>query len=119
MTPRSVTVEMEYIGKELSCNHYKFGYFTKRVTKDWMDALGWLLLTSHIDEWNLPLIVQCSGRFRDKRNQPDLSNLSKVILDAIQEATGVNDRDMRWYDGSVVYGEPTLWITIVENMEVE
>ena len=81
----SITVEMPYIGKELSVNHYKFGYFTKREVKDWMVELGWRIKLAHIEDWRLPLIVQCSGQFRDKRSQPDLSNLSKVILDAIEE----------------------------------
>lgn len=113
----SITVEMPYIGKELSVNHYKFGYFTKREVKDWMAWLGWQIKLAHIEDWELPLIVQCSGQFRDKRSQPDLSNLSKVILDAIEETTGVNDRDMRWRDGSVTYGEPLLWVTIVEEVK--
>ena len=115
----SITVEMPYIGRELSVNHYKFGYFTKREVKDWMVELGGLITSAHIEDWKRPLIVQCSGQFKDKRSQPDLSNLSKVILDAIEETTGVNDRDMRWRDGTVTYGEPLLWITIVENMEVK
>lgn len=116
---KSLTVEMPYIGKELSVNHYKFGYFTKRVVKNWMYELGWKIKLVHIEDWKLPLIVQCSGQFKDKRSQPDLSNLSKVILDAIEETTGVNDRDMRWRDGTVTYGGPLLWITIVENVEVK
>jgi len=115
----SITVEMPYIGKELSVNHYKFGYFTKREVKYWMSELGWKIKLAHIEDWRLPLIVQCSGQFKDKRSQPDLSNLSKVILDAIEETTGVNDRDMRWRDGSVTYGEPLLWITIVEGVKDE
>ena len=80
-----------------------------------MDELGWLIKSSHIEEWELPLRVRCDGVFKDKRSQPDLSNLSKVILDAIEETTGVNDRDMRWEDGDVSYGdEPRLTITIKE-----
>ncbi len=64
-----------------------------------MDALGWLVKTAHLEDWKLPLTVQCDGRFKDKRSTPDLSNLSKVILDAIQDASGVNDSNMRWRDG--------------------
>ena len=114
---KSITIEIEYPGSVISCNHYKFGYYTKREVKDWMEQLGWLIVTSHIEDWKLPLTVRCDGRFKDKRNQPDLSNLSKVILDAIEEATDVNDRDMRWQDGDVSYGEPTLWITIEEILK--
>ena len=114
---KSITVEMPYIGKELSVNHYKFGYFTKREVKDWMAGLGWSIKQYHIEDWKLPLRVTCDGRFKDKRSQPDLHNLSKVILDAIEETTGVNDRDMRWRDGTVKYGEPALRITIEEILK--
>jgi len=110
-----VTVEMPYIGKILSVNHYKHFWYTKRETRDWMELLGWKIKTSHIEDWKLPLKVRCDGRFKDKRNQPDLSNLSKVVMDSLEEASGVNDRDMRWEDGNVTYGEPMLWITIKET----
>ncbi len=111
---KSITVEIEYPGSIISVNHYKFGYYTKREVKDWMAELGWSIKQYHIEDWKLPLRVTCDGRFKDKRSQPDLHNLSKVILDAIEETTGINDRDMRWRDGTVKYGEPTLWITIEE-----
>ena len=109
-----ITIPMPYIGKELSVNHYKHGFFTKREVKDWMEALGWLIKPHHIEDWKRPLRVICDGHFKDKRSTPDLSNLSKVILDAIEEATGVNDREMRWQDGEIYQGEPTLMITIKE-----
>ena len=114
---RSIKVEMDYPGAEISVNHYKNGHYTKPEAKAWMDSLGWQIKQVHIEEWRLPLKVCCDGRFRDKNNQPDLSNLSKVVLDAIEETTGVNDRDMRWEDGDVSYGEPALWITITEGGE--
>ena len=113
-----VTVEMPYVGGVLSCNHYKYkgGMYTRREVKDWMEALGWQIKSAHIEDWKRPISVTCDGLFKDKNNQPDLSNLSKVILDAIEEVTGVNDRDMRWHDGTVSYGDtPTLTITIVED----
>ena len=81
-----------------------------------MEELGWNLKSYHIDEWSLPLKVTCSGRFKDLRSTPDLSNLSKVILDAIEDTTGINDRDMRWHDGDITHGEPMLFIEI-EEME--
>lgn len=44
---------------------------------------------------------------------------SKVILDSLEEASGVNDRDMRWQDGDVTYSdEPRLVITITESSEL-
>ena len=113
---RSVAIQMPYIGKVLSVNHYKYrGRYTKREVRDWMEELGWMLKSYHIEDWRLPLTVICDGEFRDKRSQPDLSNLSKVILDAIQGATTINDRDLRWRDGKVTYSDtPTLHIRIKE-----
>ena len=114
--PRTVTVGMSYIGASLSVNHYKYqGRYTKPETKNWMGRLGWLIKTQHIEDWKLPLTVRCDGVFKDKRSQPDLSNLSKIILDALEESSGVNDRDMRWQDGDVSYGDRAeLIITITE-----
>ena len=111
-----IKVALPYIGDCLSVNHYKYrGRYTKRETREWMEQLGWLIKAQHIEDWKLPLHITCDGVFRDKRSQPDLSNLSKVILDAIEEVTNINDREMRWHDGEVNYGEPMLMITIKEG----
>lgn len=115
---KSVTIGMPYIGGVLSLNRYKYkgGIYTRPEVKNWMEALGWLVKGSHIEEWKLPLTVRCDGVFKDKRSQPDLSNLSKICLDSLEEVSGVNDRDMRWEDGDVTYGnEPRLVITIKER----
>ena len=114
---KSATIEIGYPGSIISINHYKYrgGVYTKPEAKLFMDELGWAVRPLHLEEWKLPISVRCDGRFENRRSQPDLSNLSKVILDAIEEATGVNDRDMRWHDGDVSYGEPTLWITLEEG----
>jgi len=113
----TVGIAIDYIGSVLSVNHYKNGYYTKRETKRWMEELGWAVKTFHIENWKLPLSVTCSGKFKDARSAPDLSNLSKVILDALQEVSGVNDKDMRWHDGERTLGasRPELIITISES----
>ncbi len=115
MPGHKITVEMPYIGASLSINHYKYKYYTKPETKEWMIELQWKIKPSHIEDWELPLVVTCDGRFKDKRSTPDLHNLSKVILDSIEEVTGVNDRNMKWRCGEVTCGEPTLFITIEEG----
>lgn len=116
MTKEEITVEMPYIGGVLSTNRYKTALgITRRQVQNWMDELGWLVKSAHIEDWKLPLTVTCSGQFKDRRSVPDLSNLSKVILDALEDVSGVNDRDMRWRDGyiEIAYDkEPTLFITI-------
>ena len=115
---RQVAIAIRYPGSVISVNHYKYrGRFTKPEARDWMNELGWMVKPYHLEEWKLPLEVICSGIFKDLTRQPDLSNLSKVILDAIEETTGINDRDMRWRDGDAIINpnsEPTLQITIRE-----
>ena len=119
---RSVSIGMYYPGSDISGNHYRGrrrdgGEYVKDTARNWMDALGWLIKMYHIEEWRLPLSVTCSGTFRDENNAPDLSNLSKCTLDAIEEVTGVNDRDMRWHDGERTIdpsATPELIITIEE-----
>ena len=117
------TIMMDYIGSCLSVNHYQYGKtkHIKKETKAWMEEFGWRLKFSHIEDWKLPLKVTCSGVFKDGRSAPDLSNLSKIILDTIEDVTGINDKDMRWHDGSRVIGskineflKPRLFITIEE-----
>lgn len=121
---KSVAIKVGYPGCVISANHYKYrgGIYTKPKARAFMEEIGWLIKGHHIEEWFLPLKVTCDGVFKDKRSQPDLSNLSKVILDAIEETTGINDRDMRWCDGGVAYcdgspdySEPFLIITIEEG----
>lgn len=123
---RGLTFSMPYI-KDLSVNHYlgrrKGGrYYVKQEVKEWMEELGWKIKLAHIEDWRLPLQVTCFGMFKDKRSTPDLSNLSKVTLDAIEEVTGINDRDMRWHDGDIKHdktglGVAYLTITIEEDIE--
>lgn len=119
---KSLTIAMPYPGDCISVNHYrgrnKEGReYVRAESQAWMDMLGWLIKTQHIEDWWRPLRVTCSGVFKDGRSAPDLSNLSKCTLDAIEEATSINDRDMRWHDGERTIdaaAEPELRITIEE-----
>ena len=116
-----IAIYMDYM-KDLSVNHYlgrnRVGqYFVKRHVRQWMEELGWEVKFYHLEDWKLPLQVECSGTFRDRRSTPDLSNLSKVTLDAIEEATGINDQNMRWHDGTITIDKtvnPYLTIIIKE-----
>ena len=118
-----ITVKIPYPGNVISVNHYRCRTrdgreYVKADAQAWMDMLGWLLKQCHIEDWKLPLHVTCSGTFKDNRSAPDLSNLSKCCLDALQEVSGINDRDMRWYDGERIIkdtGRPELTITIRES----
>ena len=113
---------MYYPGAVISVNHYRGrrrdgGEYVKAEARAWMDALGWEIKPFHIESWRLPLSVTCSGFFRDHRSAPDLSNISKVTLDSIQEVTGIDDKNFRWHDGERVIDparEPELTIIIQE-----
>ncbi len=114
-------IKIIYPGSCISVNHYlgkrkDGGYYIKPETQAWKREFQWLLKKCHLEEYKLPLEVTCSGYFKDKRSSVDLSNLSKVILDSIQELSGINDKFMKWHDGErlVGYKEPYLLILIKE-----
>ena len=113
------SVKIPYPGSHISVNHYlgrnkHGGYYVKPEANAFKEELQWLLKHCHLEDFELPLEVKCSGWFKDERSAPDLSNLSKVILDSIQELTGINDREFRWHDGERCIGfkDPYLLITI-------
>ena len=122
--PREATIEIGYPGSAISVNHYMGrrkdgGTYVKPAARAWMDELGWCVKQLHLEDWSLPLHIRCSGRFKDGRSTPDLSNLSKCTCDAIEDMTGINDQNYRWHDGDISYCEngdtPLLWITISES----
>lgn len=118
---RTESVEITYAGAVLSVNHYKYagGIYTTKEARAWKYAIGWQIKGFHIEEWKLPVRVRCDGRFIDRRHQPDLHNLSKTILDAIEDTTGINDRNLRWEDGEPTYGQPPiLTLTFTEADDV-
>ena len=119
---RQETIKIDYPGSEISVNHYlgrrkDGGYYVKPETTVWKTEFQWLLKRLHLEDWRLPLLVKCSGYFKDERSAPDLSNLSKIIMDSIEELTGINDKDFRWHDGERLagYKDPYLLITIKES----
>jgi len=105
--------EIDYIGSQLSVNHYRAGrtFHIRRDVREWQEDLGWAIKSLHLEEWRLPVTVTCSGVFHDRRSCPDLSNLSKVILDALEEVSGVNDRLFRWRDGTITI-DPSVPATL-------
>jgi len=97
-------IKIEYPGSVISVNHYLGrrrggGSYIQPEAKAWSTEFQWLLKRMHIEDWRLPLEVTCSGYFTSEHRACDLSNLSKLILDSIEECTGVNDKQMRWHDG--------------------
>ncbi len=118
-------IKIEYPGSCISVNHYlskgRGGrVFVKPEAKAWQKEFQWLLKHLHLENWKLPLEIKCDGYFKDARSACDLSNLSKVILDAIEELIGVNDKYFRWHDGNrdIGFKEPHLIITLSEPQEL-
>lgn len=115
-------IQIGYPGNCISVNHYLGrrkggGYYIKPETTAWKEEFQWLLKRCHLEDYKLPLEVICSGVFKDERSAPDLSNLSKIVLDSIEEVSGINDKFMKWEDGERIIGvkEPFLLITIQEG----
>ncbi len=115
-------IKIGYPGSVISVNHYQGrrrggGTYTKPEAQAWMTELGWVAKILHLDDWKLPLHITCDGFFRDERSAPDVHNLLKVIADAIQEVSGINDKNYHMTAGKRVIGvkeHPYLLITIRE-----
>lgn len=120
---RKCTISLYYPESVISVNHYlgrnkDGGEYVVPKARQFMEDVGWLLKTQHLEEWKPPLSVTCSGVFKDGRSAPDLSNLSKCILDAIEDLTGINDSNFRWHDGSRIIDskrQPEIFITVEEG----
>jgi len=118
-------IKIHYPGSSISVNHYLGrskggGYYVTPECKAWKEEFQWLLKHCKLEDYKLPLEVKCDGWFKDERSAPDLSNLSKVILDSIQDLIGGNDKDYRWHDGKRVIGvkEPAyLLITFRDSSD--
>jgi len=120
---RREAIRIPYPGSVISVNHYQGrrrdgGTYIKPEAQAWMTELGWVAKLLHLDDWELPLHITCDGFFRNERAAPDLSNLAKCALDAIEEVCNHNDKDFRWHDGKRVIGvkeAPYLLLTISEQ----
>jgi Holliday junction resolvase RusA-like endonuclease len=107
-------IEMPYIGGILSENAYKWKTRgTKPFVKIWMRELA-----NKVRDLDIPIVdryeVGVYGKFTDER-RPDISNLFKVIGDALEEGMGINDKHFRLMDKGYSLGhiDPELVITIV------
>ena len=115
-------VKIHYPGSCISVNHYlgrrkDGGYYVTAECVAWKEEFQWLIKKCHLEDYKLPLHVACSGYFKDERSAPDLSNLSKIIMDSIEGLIRINDKDFRWHDGERLMGykEPYLLITFEEE----
>jgi len=111
---------MPYIGGILSENSYKYlTKGTKPIVKMWMRELK-----EKVEQLEIPVAEEYEigvfGRFYDDR-RPDLSNLHKVIGDALKKALPVDDKYYRFVDLGCSTGfiNPELEITIRPIEEVK
>ena len=115
----AITIEMEYLGGILSVNRFKYqGRYTRPETKKWMAELALSIkMTCNYAEvrFKPPVKVRIGGIFRDRRSTPDLHNLAKPILDSIEQAIEINDKDFLLETGEPMVDkaqDPHLTITI-------
>jgi len=112
-------VVMPYIGGVLSENAYK--YLTKR-TKPFV-RLWMCELAEKAEQLNIPeskgYTIELYGKFWDLNGTPDLSNLHKVIGDALKKTKqwnglGIDDKNFLFVDKGYELGkfDPELEITI-------
>lgn len=111
---------MAYFG-ELSVNRYKIGRtkFTSPKVKKWMAVLA-SVIRGFSEDLELPITIKLAGNFKDER-YPDLSNLHKVIGDAVEMGLGINDKYYKFVDGDVTLGAltPTVEIEILGTKVVD
>lgn len=103
-----------YFG-ELSENSYKLpNRATKPHVRKWMNHLAEAVRAAHVPT-SPRYVVGVRGHFSDGR-RPDISNLFKVALDAVQDGLGVNDKFFQARDDGYETGylKPELVITIEE-----
>ena len=97
---KTATMFWPYTGKECSVNHaYIRGRYLRPASRRWRDNLA-LCLKAGLNikgiKYTPPIKISLYGYFKDKRSTPDLDNLTKLIGDAVEAATGINDRYFQW-----------------------
>ena len=119
-----IAVQMPYIGKCLSVNHYKpDGRHTLPEAKEWMGVLRILVdYKLHKHEWQvkLPVTIYLHGKFKDGRSVTDLSNLHKVIGDSLKKSDRFpDDKEFNFSDEGYEVGcsDPVLIIGIEVERE--
>lgn len=110
----SYVVVMPYVGGDLSENSYKWHKTrgTRPIVKAWMYELEYRTRQLAVPKCSR-YKIHLSGRFRDNR-VPDLSNLHKVIGDALKIGLRTDDKHFLFVDEGYSCGhlKPELVITI-------
>jgi Holliday junction resolvase RusA-like endonuclease len=120
---KTITIEMPYIGGNLSVNSYRYSgkkgqsYLIKSSVKGWMIELIKKAEEFKSEDLILPLVVTVNGKFSNKLREPDLDNLGKVICDSLKVGLKIDDKFFRYRSGKIEYGytNPILEIVIREG----
>ena len=95
-------IAWRYIGGIVSIHGaYIRGRHLRREAREWRDGLALHIrayLQEREDQPEAPLTIGIFGYFKDGRSRPDFDNLHKLIGDAVQAATGINDKHFLWHD---------------------
>lgn len=105
---------MDYPGQEISVNHmYAHAHGRKYLRRE---ARRWRRdLAEGIRTVQPPITVTVAATFLDQNNAVDPDNLAKIVLDAGQRATGVNDRQIAFCTTPPAYDPraiPSIDLTI-------
>lgn len=120
--PIVLQVPMDYPGKVVSVNHcYAHANgrkYLRREAKVWRtrlaESLGYLLIGEGLRDVPLSrdVRVRIDCAYINEHEATDPDNLRKLTHDAIEEATGINDRHYQPERGAVTYGAPIPSITV-------
>lgn len=120
----ALVVGMDYPGAVISVGHcYRHANGRKYLHKKarhWRDSLadslGWSLYENGLKGSQLvqTATVRIDAHYRDEAHATDPNNLCKLVYDAVEAATGINDRHMQPERGIVAYGviEPSIHVTV-------
>jgi hypothetical protein len=100
MSTCTITVNMDYPGWSISKNglwkggnrRWGMNDEAKRWKRNLADAVKLSLIATEVFEPKPPVHVEVGGRFFDGNNAPDLHNLLELVMDSVQEGTGINDK---------------------------
>lgn len=123
-------VGMDYPGKMISVNHCyaqaaNGRRYLRREARHWRDKLATdlnLLLYNggyRGKRLRQRVLVRIDAAYTDEHHAVDPNNLCKLVYDAIEQATGINDRHCQPVTGQVGYGVAVPYIIVTVTLWAE
>lgn len=121
---------MPYIGMCLSKNHMWRGgsrrYGMEREAARWKAELAtsvqMTLIANRVRSAHPPVHVEVGARFVDRGHSLDLQNIGEIVCDAVEEGTGVNDREYTFATTRPEFSDkalPEIRVTVTLDVEEE